>query len=678
MSTRQQATRKGYGRALDLWDPPEGAGEALVCLATTFTFDAAFFETECVGRFLNLDSHPSESDAVGYLIEREEKLADARICALVDRRHARDKESLRWDILPVLVPRAIQHAKLSLLLWANHLRIIIGSANLTEPGYRSNLEVCGSIDMSRVDGGPRDHVIRCLEFLKHVLDLAVGDDSRQGPIKRARESLTNVRRQIKRWSASTSRTRLGIPVFGGLGPTVLAQLEPLLPSRGAARAAYIVSPFFDQPPSDRMAATHVVGLLAKKKSTSIDFQVRCEDLPDGRLRAHISKGVVDEARLHCDVQMSRVDEIQDGETRPLHAKMLSLENSDWQLLMIGSSNFTTGGLGLQAHRANLEANLVYRCWKSHPNFRQLSHVWPSLTDDAIDPDSADVVWDPQSEAEGEDASGSVLPQGFVEALFRAGASPQLVLVLAKNLPASWTILTVDGEGVVSSDACAPGEHTLDWTGRSVPFVLEVSWLEEETWLTSSWAVNVEDPSNLPPPDILRDLTLEELVTILGSTRPLAQAVVQAIKRRGAPKHTTLKLDPHKRVNTEAFLLRRTRRVARALTRLTERLERPTMSPEGFEWRLNGPVGPRALAKAFAAEAKQPGEAAFFLAELALSLSRVRPDRPAAGGVTRESVRQLLSESIASIQKDAQELDASQAPSGPLRRYVDRAFKAAHQ
>ena len=103
-----------------------------------------------------------------------------------------------------------------------------------------------------------------------------------------------------------------------------------------------------------------------------------------------------------------------------------------------------------------------------------------------------------------------------------------------------------------------------------------------------------------------------------------------------------------------------------------------MSPEGFEWRLNGPVGPRALAKAFAAEAKQPREAAFFLAELALSLSRVRPDRPAAGGVTRESVRQLLSASIASIQKDAQELDASQALSGPLRRYVDRAFKAAHQ
>ena len=50
MSKRKKFTKKGHGRVLDLWNSPEDAGEALVCLATTFTFDAAFFETECVGR----------------------------------------------------------------------------------------------------------------------------------------------------------------------------------------------------------------------------------------------------------------------------------------------------------------------------------------------------------------------------------------------------------------------------------------------------------------------------------------------------------------------------------------------------------------------------------------------------------------------------------------------------
>jgi len=37
------------GRALDLWRAPPGAGEPLICLATTFTFDATFFETQLSG-----------------------------------------------------------------------------------------------------------------------------------------------------------------------------------------------------------------------------------------------------------------------------------------------------------------------------------------------------------------------------------------------------------------------------------------------------------------------------------------------------------------------------------------------------------------------------------------------------------------------------------------------------
>src|SRR5262245_25749808 len=130
-----------YGKALDLWQAPPDVGDPLYCIATSYTFDATFFETECIGRFLQMEAHPSESASVAYLIEREEKLAASRVHALVDRRHSRDKESLRWDIIGVLVPRAVQHAKLSVLAWKNHVRVIVGSGNLTEPGYRKNVEV---------------------------------------------------------------------------------------------------------------------------------------------------------------------------------------------------------------------------------------------------------------------------------------------------------------------------------------------------------------------------------------------------------------------------------------------------------------------------------------------------------------------------------------------------------
>ena len=158
----KRRTDNTFRKPLDLWEAPVGAGEPLVCIVTSFTFDSTFFETECLGRFLQMDTHPSESESVGYLIEREEKLAAATVCALVDRRHARDKESLRWDVLGVLVPRAIQHSKVSLLAWAKHVRVVIGSGNITEPGYRKNLEVFGTIDTSETEGGDNKSILQAM------------------------------------------------------------------------------------------------------------------------------------------------------------------------------------------------------------------------------------------------------------------------------------------------------------------------------------------------------------------------------------------------------------------------------------------------------------------------------------------------------------------------------------
>ena len=41
-------------RLLDHWSPPEGAGNPVAVLATTFTFQADFFDEDCLARFLSL------------------------------------------------------------------------------------------------------------------------------------------------------------------------------------------------------------------------------------------------------------------------------------------------------------------------------------------------------------------------------------------------------------------------------------------------------------------------------------------------------------------------------------------------------------------------------------------------------------------------------------------------
>ena len=72
---------------LESWRPPRGAGDPLGCLATTFTFDAGFFEEECIARFLEIDSLP-DREGLPYLLERENRLGSTYVGMLVDHRQA--------------------------------------------------------------------------------------------------------------------------------------------------------------------------------------------------------------------------------------------------------------------------------------------------------------------------------------------------------------------------------------------------------------------------------------------------------------------------------------------------------------------------------------------------------------------------------------------------------------
>src|SRR5439155_14153395 len=110
---------------------------------------------------------------------------------------------------------------------------------------------------------------------------------------------------------------------------------------------------------------------------------------------------------------------QDGETRPLHAKMLILSNDEWEVWLIGSSNFTSAGYGLSEEAANLEANLAYIVQVGEAEYRKLQEVWPEVGAEKVDLGSEKIVWEPvyESEREGEAIAG--LPVAFCEALFDA-------------------------------------------------------------------------------------------------------------------------------------------------------------------------------------------------------------------------------------------------------------------
>jgi hypothetical protein len=178
---------------------------------------------------------------------------------------------------------------------------------------------------------------------------------------------------------------------------------------------------------------------------------------------------------------------------------------------------------------------------------------------------------------------------------------------------------------------------------------------------------------LPPPEALRSLTLEELLLVLASTRPMPQAVAEVLAKRKSQKgNGEGHLDPLRRFDSQSFVLRRTKRLAAALERLYERLERSASSREAFEWRLFGPVGPMALAESYVREAGSMGEARFCLAEIALTLRRVRPDRVAIDGLSATGIAESLNKAVRQLAERAAGLPAVPG----IDRYAAAVFEQA--
>jgi hypothetical protein len=244
----------------------------------------------------------------------------------------------------------------------------------------------------------------------------------------------------------------------------------------------------------------------------------------------------------------------------------------------------------------------------------------------------------------------------------SGDAPPVFAVESKEQGA-----LLDSQSWVSSGS--PGTVVIPWDSKRLPSSLDVRWQDaERREYTAPWVVNVADMSALPPPDELGSLSLAELIEILTSARPLHEVVLRLLQRRDSQKASgaTIEIDPHKKVDTSQFLLRRMRRVAQALEGMRERLQQPVSSLEALRWRLRGPIGPVALAKRLSAE--DPEGAAFMIAEVAATL-RSAVWRPL-GALRPAAIRS----EVATIIQSLHEL-ARQAPAAPgLRNYVTSSFE----
>lgn len=674
----------GYGKILDAWVPPEGSGDPVGCVATSFTFSPVFFEEECVGRFLQLGTNAAE-DGPAYLIEREEKLSQLECAAaLVDQNHARGVRSLRWDLLPARLSRGILHAKISLMFWSRCARVVIASANLTEDGYRRNHEVFGVLDYFKGSESPLTPLDEITSFLADAVryvDPATHSES--AAVRRWNRFLARVTSATRSWGVSGSPSSIAKPrafaVLTGPGrPSALRTLVDRWPENAPPDSAFVVSPFFDPPGAPNAPARDLWAILKQRGSATVEFDVAAEDVPGEKavlLHAPESLLAARPASRKRTESVVRRLVLQDG--RPLHAKSLWLQSDRVILSMAGSSNFTSAGLGI-GKTQNLEANIAYVVsQQSKEAARALNEAW--LAADDLD-DDLELRWMPCPD-EGEDSASPgvvLLPEFFGEASFGFKEKQQgFVELTFHGTPArDWVIFAEDEpdpfltqKSWVSSGR--PSSLQMNWDRERAPSGFSVSW--NGSGGLAWWPVNVVSTTSLPPPAELRDLPLDVLIEILTSAKPLHQALERWLRKQQGNKSQSsgVSLDPHKRVDTSSFLLQRTRRVSDALTGLRQRLEQPVVSEQSLEWRLRGPVGVLALGQAISKEARSEQERCFLLTELCLELARVRPkESPGSLRVrhVRKALHQLATEIRSGISPDAL------ATLPALAAYTQAAFK----
>ncbi|BBO16449.1 conserved hypothetical protein [Candidatus Brocadia pituitae] len=691
--SRTNNQHTGHSKLLDFWSPPPEAGEPIGCVATTYTFSSVFFEEDCLSRFLNMESDPDNDGSV-FLIEREEKMASAQcISVLVDQHNCRGARSLRWDIIPARIPKAIMHAKISVLCWSKLVRVLIGSANITEQGYRINQEIFGSLDFHEGSEIPVSALKTILDFLREMVDYSTNSPD-QPEVLRWHNFLTDIEKRVTNWGRTN-------PYWGGkdvriypllIGPKrqdIFSQLRNYW-NQASSRPpeyAWITSPFFDPPDSPNIPAEKIWHVLNQRGMACVCYFVRAEENKDKkRLVIKAPESLRESApdqRSSIDIRFINVTEMFDTKEvrafRPLHMKSIWLQNDEWVLYVIGSSNFTTLGTGV-GNTANFEANIVYMASrtqnKAAVNMLKKSSLPKDGKDDLIIDEYA--VWERQANEDEPDSEClTLLPSVFGYAIYGRNEQMRAFVRLcftSQDLPKGFSLSQEDGKEVFYGERKwvedgKPLEVSLEWKSDLPPSGFHVMWdgVKNSAW----WPVNIESASALPPPPELKDLPLEVLMSILTSARPLHQVIVAWLKKKqgsnGKPP-----VDPHKKVDTTKFLFQRTRQLSWVLRTLRERLERPFHTKESLHWRLRGPIGVLTLAKTIMREGKSEDEKAFLVAEIVLELGRIKPKEDTPRSLKREVVEEELRSVIHEIKKVI--LPSIQISDDLIKTYVSKAFR----
>lgn len=379
-------------KLMDRLAPVPQAGPLIGFLATTYEMQAEFFETDFLPAVLGLGAWNDRNWTSRIALEKELATAEAASILLDATCYRERPRSLRVEVLPCALEagRAL-HAKVALFVHESEVALLVGSANLTEPGYRLNREVACALRASPKKSEMSRLILRALKDMESVLLPWLTAAARE-VIRQARERLTE-------WSATTQETNDAWFTWGGGEIPLWRQFVERWPVGEAVRSITIVSPFWSEDQGDGPLA---LLLRAMKERGALGQRVQIRLLTEAfpvSSKEYLFRPVlppsyesVDWKGLGAEAFAEAIDPRVEPEDvgrdditklRPLHAKIVLIEGVETSLCCFGSANFTRHGWGFFANprTANIEAGLLLR--KSGKERDALRQLLPKTVGDPV-------------------------------------------------------------------------------------------------------------------------------------------------------------------------------------------------------------------------------------------------------------------------------------------------------
>lgn len=666
--------------------PTDGALVAL--LATTYEMQADFLETDFLPSLLGLGAWDDRGWASRIAIEKS--LAGTQAAAIfTDASCYRGRpRSLRLAIRPVALGGRILHAKVTLLVYARVIRLIVASANLTEPGYRRNREVAAVLSVSAKDHTHASLIRGAIAGLRaHLADQWDEAAEKAAALATAR---------MDEWGASAGPDDDAWFAWSGdvAVPPLWQQVLQQWPVGEPVRAVTIVSPFWSDEHGDGPVA-RLLDALRERDALAPGASVRllteamhlggeqCRPiLPEGYRTWQPTGVTATAAAVDPKVTRAEVDGVGDVlPTRRLHAKIVLIEGEKHSVAYLGSANFTRHGWGFPLGLpANLEAGVILRARGGDRD--RLRALIPATAGPVVTLDGA--------VGEALVAPTAIEPAPPWPAFIRSiTLVPVQVTATERQLALEITLVADEVEGawavaLASEPALdlARGEPGAPLSVRVdlSPEVLNRVLVDQD--VSVSWWAQAEGVRF--PVNVALDAR-DELPIAPGTTAPgeaLLLAYYQGRIRWEAlypepgapgPGEAAPTTGADSEVDTSHIQAYQVREFVEALRGLRDDLKAASSSPSTMRLALIGPISPLALARhvvdAIARGARSPTAGAFQLAEILACLDEAGQVTPELG---KDAWRDLLAQAralVASLLGEVQAAHPDQFPAdGPFRRF----------